>query len=152
VTTLLHLELLDGCTEEICRRGGETRLGRRRRAGGGLGGGAALGRMGLGGGGREGIGRRRRARRLGARHRAERGFSRPMDKKWVCGRASAPWTERRPRSRHVSSIGRPKIQSAVRAPWGCSNHTVGFLKSLIRSTMVVSIWMYLDINRIIACS
>jgi hypothetical protein len=67
VTTLLHLELLDGCTEEICRRGGETRLGRRSRAGGGLGGGAALGRTGLGGGGREGIGRRRRARRLGRR-------------------------------------------------------------------------------------
>jgi hypothetical protein len=51
-----------------------------------------------------------------ARVWAERAFTRPMDKKWVCGRASAPWTERRPRSRHVSSIGRPKIQSAVRAP------------------------------------
>jgi hypothetical protein len=44
------------------------------------------------------------------------GFTRPMDKKWVCGRASAPWTNGRPRSRHISSIERPKIQMPVRPP------------------------------------
>jgi hypothetical protein len=60
-----------------------------------------------------------------ARATREAGPRGPMDKKWVCRRASAPWTNDRPRSRHVTSIERPKIQTPVRAPWGCSNHTVG---------------------------
>lgn len=67
---------------------------------------------------------------LSARRWAGAGFIGPMDKTRIRARASSPGRNGRPRSRHVTSIGRPKIQTPVRPPQVRFDHCPCYLPCL----------------------